>query len=188
MIARQKLGMGLFLSSESIFFLLLIFSYAYYRASPANLADATPKSSLDVARTTIFTVCLLSSSLTMWLSSRALRKGNHGRLRLWLLATIGLGAAFLLGQGKEYSDLIAKQITISRDVFGSAFFTLTGFHGFHVFVGLLALLTLLGLAQGGDFRDGKGAVAFETISWYWHFVDAVWVVIFSVVYLWTAWS
>jgi heme/copper-type cytochrome/quinol oxidase subunit 3 len=188
MIARQKLGMGLFLSSESLFFFLLILSYVYYRASPANVAGVAPKSSLDVGRTAIFTVCLLSSSLTMWLAGRSLRQGNHGRLRLWLLATIGLGTAFLIGQGKEYSDLFAKQITISRDVFSSAFFTLTGFHGFHVFVGLLALLILFGLAQGGDFRDGKGLIAFETISWYWHFVDAVWVVIFSVVYLWTALS
>ena len=105
-----------------------------------------------------------------------------------MLATVVLGAAFLVGQGKEYSDLFAKQITVSRDVFSGAFFTLTGFHGFHVFLGLLALLTLFGLAQAGDFRGGKGAVAFETVSWYWHFVDAVWVVIFSVVYIWTALS
>jgi heme/copper-type cytochrome/quinol oxidase subunit 3 len=102
-----------------------------------------------------------------------------------LLATIVLGAVFLFGQGKEYLRLIDQHVTISRDVFSSAFFTLTGFHGFHVFVGLVVLLIMLGLAQAGDFRGGAHLDAVDTASWYWHFVDAVWVVIFSVVYLWT---
>ncbi|HVA88860.1 MAG TPA: cytochrome c oxidase subunit 3 [Chloroflexota bacterium] len=186
MIARPKLAMGLFLSSESVFFLLLILSFVFYRASPTNLPGATPASSLDARHTGIFTACLLASSVTVWLAGFNLKRGRHGWLRVWLLITVVLGAVFLYGQASEYIRLVNKQVLVSKDVFAGAFFTLTGFHGFHVFVGLVVLLIFLGLAQGGDFKDKKGAVAFDTMSWYWHFVDAVWVVIFSVVYLWAA--
>ena len=96
--------------------------------------------------------------------------------------TILLGAIFLFGQGMEWSALIKKNVTISSGLFGTTFFTLTGFHGFHVFVGLIMLSVLLGLALAGDFRNQQSS-AVETVSLYWHFVDAVWIVIFSIVYL-----
>ena len=185
-MARPKIAMLLFLSSESVFFLVLILSYVYFHASQANVPGATPAASLDFARTGIFTACLLASSLTVWLAVRAIRRGSRGALRFWLAVTIVLGAVFLVGQGKEYLRLIDKQVTVSRDVFSGSFYTLTGFHGLHVFVGLMALLIALALAQAGEFTPGDRADAVDVLSWYWHFVDGVWVLIFSIVYLWTA--
>lgn len=187
MIAKPKLCMLLFLSSEGVFFLLLLLSFVYFRQSPVNPHGATIKA-LDVGRTSIFTACLLSSSLTVWLATRSLKRGNHGALRLWLLATFALGATFLYGEITEYLAMIDKHVSISRDVFSSAFFTVTGLHGIHVTAGLLALLILLVLAQGGDFKDGRGAVGVDTVSIYWHFVDGVWAVLFSTVYLWALFS
>lgn len=176
--------MLLFLSSEGVFFLLLLLSFVYYRQSPVNPHGATIKI-LEVGRTSFFTACLLSSSLTVWLATRSLKRRNRGALRLWLLATVVLGAAFLYGEITEYLSMIDNRVSISRDVFSSAFYTVTGLHGIHVAMGLLALLILLILAQAGEFRDGRGAVAVDTVSIYWHFVDGVWVVLFSTIYLWT---
>ena len=93
-----------------------------------------------------------------------------------------LGGVFLYGQGSEYARLIDQELTISRDVFGSSFFTLTGFHGFHVFLGLIAILIVLGLALAGDFKAPESP-AVAAVGIYWHFVDAVWIVVFSVVYI-----
>jgi heme/copper-type cytochrome/quinol oxidase subunit 3 len=104
-------------------------------------------------------------------------------LKVWILATIILGATFIYGQGLEWKGLIDKNITISRNVFGTTFFTLTGFHGFHVCAGLIMLTLLLGLSLAGDFKGPKSD-AVECISIYWHFVDGVWIVVFSVIYLW----
>jgi heme/copper-type cytochrome/quinol oxidase subunit 3 len=104
-------------------------------------------------------------------------------VRLWLLVTVVLGAVFLIGQGWEYLRLIGENVTISRNLFGSTFFTLTGFHGLHVFSGLVALAILCGLAAAGWFA-GPHSIALETVGWYWHFVDVVWIVIFSIIYLW----
>lgn len=181
---KNKLGMLLFLSGEAIFFGLLILAYVYYRGQWAATGGPTAEV-LDVGLTSIFTVLLLSSSVTIWLSERSLRRGNHSGMRFWLLATVGLGAAFLLGQGFEYAQLIDEGINISTGLFGSTFYTLTGFHGFHVLVGLVILSILLGLAR--QLR-GPHSVALETASLYWHFVDIVWIAVFSVVYLWAFFS
>ena len=99
----------------------------------------------------------------------------------WLLATVGLGAVFLCGQGREYAQLLREHVTISRNLFGTTFFTLTGFHGLHVLIGLVALAILLGLALAGGFKDPR-APGVGAVGLYWHFVDAVWIVIFAVVY------
>ena len=187
MIAKQKLCMLLFLSSEAVFFLLLLLSFVYFRQSPLNPHGATVKV-VDTARTSIFTVCLLSSSLTVWLATRSVKRGNQRALRMWLLLTIVLGAVFLYGEITEYLHLVDLHVTISRDVFSSAFYTVTGLHGLHVAVGLVSLLILLLLAQSGDFRDGHGVVAVDTVSLYWHFVDGVWVLLFSTIYIWSALS
>jgi cytochrome c oxidase subunit 1/cytochrome c oxidase subunit I+III len=182
----NKLGMLLFLGGEAIFFALLILAYLYYRGQWVTTGGPTAKV-LDVGRTGVFSVFLFSSSLTIWLAERALRRGGQGLARLWLLATVVLGAIFLVGQGMEYAQLFRERIFISTGLFGTTFFTLTGFHGLHVFVGLVALSILLVLAVAGDFK-GRRRVALETVSLYWHFVDAVWVVIFAIVYLWTLFS
>jgi cytochrome c oxidase subunit 3 len=175
---RAVLGMILFVASESIFFLLLLLAYVnFHKATGATAAQL-----LDPYKTGMFSIALFSSSLTLWLAEIS-RKKESVWVKWWLLATILLGAIFLTGQGFEYANLLKHNMTISRDLFGSTFFTLTGFHGFHVFFGLLLLSTLLGLSLTG--RKHEPTISgMQSIAVYWHFVDAVWVVIFSVVYLW----
>lgn len=185
MVEKSKLGMGLFIASEATFFLFLILAYVYFRRSVT--AGPTAANSLDPLKTGIYTIFLLASSLTVWLAGRSLQRGSSRMLRVWLLVTVALGAIFLFGQGREYARLLSLDVTVSRNLFGTTFFTLTGFHGFHVMVGVIALAVLLGLAVAGQFiGEGKErrAEAVEAISMYWHFIDAVWVVIFAVVYLW----
>jgi heme/copper-type cytochrome/quinol oxidase subunit 3 len=176
---RHRLLMIFFISSESFFFLSLILAYLLFHGASGPVARAV----LDVPRTAGFSLALFASSGTLVLAERGLRARQGGRLRLWLLVTIGLGALFLLGQGLEYRHLIASGLTIDRNLFGTTFFTLTGFHGLHVLLGLLALLVVAGLAFAGDFDDG-GETALGTVALYWHFVDGVWVAIFTLVYLW----
>jgi heme/copper-type cytochrome/quinol oxidase subunit 3 len=181
MIEKTKLGMLLFLASEAFFFAMLILAYVYYRgASPDGPNAAT---SLDVPSAAIFTAFLLGSSGTLWLAERSMAQERPAGLRLWLLVTVVLGAVFLVGQGWEYLRLIQENVTIDRNLFGTTFFTLTGFHGLHVFSGLIALAILSGLAFAGWFT-GPHAVAIESVGWYWHFVDVVWIVIFTLIYLW----
>jgi heme/copper-type cytochrome/quinol oxidase subunit 3 len=166
------LGMALFIASESIFFLSIVAVYVALR--PGGLATA--KSELDIGRTAIFSVFLFSSSATMSLAERRASRG-------WLLATAVLGAAFLAGQGLEYARLLTSGIAPSTGLFGTTFFTLTGLHGLHVLIGLAAIAGLFVASR----RHGRRvrAVAWQGVAWYWHFVDAVWVVVFSVVYLGT---
>lgn len=164
---RAPLGMLLFLLNEAVLFFMLIAAFVYFRGSTL----ATAARSLNLAAASIFTACLLASSFTMW---RAAVKGA----RSWLGATLALGAIFLYGQGAEYWALFRQNITIARNQFGTTFFTLTGVHALHVFVGLI-LLALLAF-RGAGFKP-----ALPSIALYWYFVDAVWIVIFAVVYLWT---
>ncbi len=178
----NKLGMLLFLGGEVIFFGLLILAYVYYRGQWDATGGPTA-AVLDVPLTALFTVLLLSSSLTISLSERSLARGDRRMMRVWLFATIALGAAFLVGQGFEWAGLFAEGITIRSGLFGTTFFTLTGFHGLHVLLGLVALGILFGLALAGWFR-GPHSSALETTALYWHFVDLVWIVVFSVIYLW----
>jgi heme/copper-type cytochrome/quinol oxidase subunit 3 len=180
---RGKIAVGLFILSEINFFLLLIIAYVYYHALPGP--GPTAATALNPVRTGIFSLALFSSSATMWMASRASRRPDRRGMMTWLTITIALGLLFMFGQAREYYDLIASGVTVSRNLFATTFFTLTGFHGLHVMAGLVALSITLGLARAGKLhahdRDGFGA-----IEWYWHFVDAVWVVVFSVVYLWGA--
>jgi heme/copper-type cytochrome/quinol oxidase subunit 3 len=181
MIERNKLGMILFLLSESVFFLLLILAYAFYHTSGELGTKAAH--ALNVIQSGIFSVALFSSSFTLWQADRCLKDGERARVRFWLAATVGLGLIFLVGQGIEYARLLRDQITISRNLFGTTFFTLTGFHGLHVAVGLALLMILFGLSARKNGSE-PSPVAMGSISLYWHFVDGVWVVIFSIVYLW----
>jgi cytochrome c oxidase subunit 3/cytochrome o ubiquinol oxidase subunit 3 len=129
------------------------------------------------------TACLLSSSLTIHLAEAAMRKSNRfGFLFLWGL-TILLGVAFLVCTGKEWHELIWDDgLTISRNLFGSTYFTLVGFHALHVTIGLILLTTVFCLAWRRALSEHDHTAA-EVISWYWHFVDGVWIVVFSLVYL-----
>lgn len=169
---RTLLGVVIFIASESIFFLAIVLAYVAYRDSGL----ATAKANLDVLRTAIFSVALFASSGTMAVAVRA-------RSRAWLAATMTLGAIFLLGQGSEYARLLGEGIGPGSALFGTTFFTLTGLHGLHVLAGLLALAGLLTTSLGRARLVSP--VAWDAVSYYWHFVDAVWVVVFSVVYLGT---
>lgn len=176
----NRFAMLLFLLSEAAFFAFLIIAYVYFH----NVVRTGPNAanSLDPLKSGIYTVSLLASSFTVWRAEKCYSRGRNGAFLNWLLATILLGVIFLFGQGREYIHLYRANITVSRNIFGSTFFTLTGFHGLHVLLGLIALAILLGVALAD--RSGRQSSAVRTIATYWHFVDWVWVVIFSVVYLW----
>jgi len=177
-----KLAMAVFIASEAVFFAFLIAAYVYYYGAVVHGPSAG--NSLNPQRTLIFTICLLASSGTLWLAERRLVKDKKG-FRLWLGATILLGTVFIFGQALEYTGLITKSITPERNLFGATFFTLTGFHGLHVLCGLISLSALLLLAGERSFGP-KEISGFGAVSMYWHFVDVVWIVIFSLVYL-TVW-
>jgi len=177
---KNKILMFLFIGSEAFFFIALIISYVYYSRVGGSLSASAKY--LDYKKTSIFTLFLILSSLSIELSGRSLKKGNRKLMLGWLLTTILFGAVFLFGQGSEYARLISLNVTISKNVFGSAFFTLTGFHGLHVFIGLVVLSLMAGLFYSGKFKKIEAGF-FESASLYWHFVDAVWIVVFSVIYL-----
>jgi heme/copper-type cytochrome/quinol oxidase subunit 3 len=175
-----KLAVAVFIASEAVFFAFLIAAYIFY--SGATVRGPTAANSLNPGRTLVFTICLIASSGALWMAERRLEGGHATAFRVWLALTILLGFVFILGQAMEYAGLISKSVTPARNLFGATFFTLTGFHGFHVVCGLVALLGMLALALLRDFGpkeiSGLGALAL-----YWHFVDTVWIVIFSLVYL-----
>jgi len=173
-ISPARMVMLFFISSESIFFISLIVMYSSY-------AFHFTSSQLDIKRTFWFSLALFASSGTMILAEKFLDRGNKKGFTALLLTTITLGAIFLVGQLTEYAKLYSESVKInSPGEFGTTFFTLTGFHGFHVFMGLIALTSLLFLAK--DWRPGHDSPV-KTVGYYWHFVDGIWVFIFSIVYL-----
>ena len=174
-IGPRTLGVLLFLGSESMIFLSVI---ALYITGQGHPGAPTAHDTLEAGRMIPFSIALWLSSLTMWLAPR---RG----LRLWLGGTIVLGAIFLGGELSEWLSLFGQQVTASNDVFSTAFFTLTGIHGMHVIVGLLMMLAMLGYSYRGHLTHERDS-AFELVSIYWHFVDGMWVLIFSVVYIWSA--
>jgi heme/copper-type cytochrome/quinol oxidase subunit 3 len=179
-LEKNRVGIVSFLITESVFFLMLILAYLFYNSHAMN--GPTPTSMLNPHRTGIYTLCLLASSFTIWLAERKLRAGKSAAFR-WLLAlTILLGIVFIFGQGREYLRIFHEGVLVNSNLFATTFFTLTGFHSLHVFVGLIALLILMALAFAGDFKQGRSE-AVRSIGLYWHFVDAVWLVVFSVIYL-----
>jgi cytochrome c oxidase subunit III len=172
--------MLLFVASEAFFFLALIVSYVYYSYPGGKLSDTA--SYLDFKRTALFSVFLFSSSFTIAMAENKIKNGNRNKVLPWLVATIILGMVFLVGQATEYIKLIDLNVTIHKNLFGSAFFTLTGFHGLHVLLGLIVLMVVAGLISSGKFKSIENS-AFQSVSIYWHFVDIVWVAVFSVVYI-----
>jgi len=168
-----------FVLSETGFFGTLILAYLYFNVQPQ--AGPTAKV-LDLLKTGLFSICLFSSSFTMWRSEAALHRGSNRGMIGWLALTIALGAVFIGGQGLEYRNLLVHGMGISTNLFATTFFTLTGFHGIHVVVGLLAMLIVLGLALAGDFKTNPPP-ALKMVGVYWHFVDIVWVFVLTVVYI-----
>ena len=188
---NRKLGMWAFLGSECLFFGSLIATYLLYRGRSVRgpyptdqvLPDGTVVEGIyDIPYTSVSSFVLLMSSLTMVLALNAIQRGDHRRLRAWLLATALLGITFVGGQVFEFTVFVREGLTLSRNLFGSSFFVLTGFHGAHVTVGILMLLTLFGMSLAGRLPTER-ALRVELIGLYWHFVDIVWIVIFTVVYL-----
>jgi heme/copper-type cytochrome/quinol oxidase subunit 3 len=175
-------GMALFLASEALFFVALIAAFIYYHYVPSYRADA--HKALDPLRTALYSIALFSSSFTIWRAEVNAKAENIRRLHGWLLATILLGAAFVVFQVIEFVGLTNRGIVISGSMFSSMFFTLVGIHGIHVAVGLIMLAVLYGLLFARALPQPRRPLA--TLAIYWHFVDIVWVVIFSVVYLWGA--
>jgi heme/copper-type cytochrome/quinol oxidase subunit 3 len=165
-------GVALFIASESVFFLAVVIAYVVLREQGL----ATARAQLDVGRTAMFSVLLFASSGTVAVAAAR-------RSHVWLALTALLGAAFLAGQALEYGRLLGAGLRPGSELFGTTFFTLTGLHAVHVLVGLALLVTLLAASAARPRRVGRAG--WEGIALYWHFVDAVWVVVFSVVYLGT---
>jgi cytochrome c oxidase subunit 3/cytochrome o ubiquinol oxidase subunit 3 len=180
-LSAGQWGMVAFLVSEVALFSTLIATYLAFLGNVT--VGPTPAVALSLPMVLGNTACLLASSVTIHLAARALHAGGAAAFRRWWAVTIGLGAAFLLGTAYEWHGLITEYgLTISRNVFGSSYYTLVGFHALHVTVGLVALLVVLGLALRRHVTAAnRGGV--ELVSWYWHFVDGVWVVVFTVVYV-----
>ena len=172
-----KVAVLSFIGSEAAFFVLLIIAYVFYTA--LSHGGPSPSASLDTGRTGLFTVLLLGSSATLRLAEENQDALRRGRGNTWLAVTIALGLAFVIGQVTEYGRMFESGIRVGTNLFATTFFTLTGFHGLHVVAGLVALLVLFGLALRGELRT----TALRAVGYYWHFVDAVWVVVFGVVYL-----
>lgn len=184
-LSAAQWGMLAFLLSEAAFFSTLVMVYIIFigaDARPGGRGGPTPGEVLSLRLVIGTTICLLSSSATIHLAERALRQGGEIGFRLWWTATITLGIVFLAGTAYEWSDLIANNLTMRRNLFGTTYYTLVGFHGVHVTVGVIVMLIVLGLALRREVT-AKNPHGVELVSWYWHFVDAVWVVVFSVVYL-----
>jgi heme/copper-type cytochrome/quinol oxidase subunit 3 len=199
---HKKVAVWVFIASECMLFASLISTYLIYKgrsrvgpwpSETVNAAGQTVPGILDIPVTSASTFVLLMSSLAMVLALGAVQNkgqtvqpGFHNRLfassKLWLFMTALLGVVFLMFQAYEFTAFVHEGLTIRTNLFGSSFFTLTGFHGAHVTVGVLWLLTLLAI----DFKRGLGprdAINVDIAALYWHFVDVVWIAIFTLVYL-----
>ena len=170
-------GMIFFIASEALIFANLIAAYLYLEIRNGNWQLPT-----ELWFPLVNTAILLGSSFPVHFAGTNAAKGNMRNVKIGFLGTIIMGAIFLGGQIYEYSGLFGKNFTPQSTIFGSSFFTLTGFHGAHVTVGLLFLLTIWLRTLRGDFT-AKGHFPIEAAEMYWHFVDGVWVIVFSTVYL-----
>src|SRR2546425_8109972 len=180
-LSNAKLGMWAFLGSECLLFGALITSYILSRGR-AVPGTKTPHDVYDIPYTSVSSFVLLMSSLTMVLALSAIQRGDQEKLRAWLMATALLGMTFIAGQVYEFTAFVKEGLSIKSNAATSSFFTLTGFHGAHVTGGILMLLSLFGMSLDGRLPTER-AEAVELVGLYWHFVDIVWIVIFTVVYL-----
>jgi cytochrome c oxidase subunit 3/cytochrome o ubiquinol oxidase subunit 3 len=180
-LSKGQWGLLSFLVSEVALFGTLIVTYVFYLGR--DTVSPMPADALKLGLVVWTTACLLASSGTVHVAERALGRGNQGVFMLWWLATIVLGAVFLGGTAFEWQELIEKyQLTISRNLFGTTYYTLVGLHALHVTGGVTIMLIVLALALRHQVTRANRA-GVQLVSWYWHFVDGVWVVVFTVVYL-----
>lgn len=175
-----KVGFWTFIGSECLFFGTLISTYMVYKG--ASVQGPYPHEILNIPLTTVSTFVLLMSSLSMVLALDGVQRNSRKLTVWWLLGVIVMGSIFLGFQVYEFSHFVHEGLTIPRNVFGSSFFVLTGFHGAHVTVGVIWMTTLLVQALRGNLGPDK-ALNVEVAGLYWHFVDVVWIVIFVLIYL-----
>ena len=176
---RGKVGMACLIIAESAIFTIFVVAYLFYVGK--SLTGPTAR---EVLETPIFyTICLLSSSLTIHFAGKLLEGGRRGAFLLFWLLTIALGVLFLYGTGQEWHRLIDEHgLTISTNLFGTTYYSLVGLHAFHVTAGLIMLSIVLVFGLAGRVGSEQSARV-DVLSLYWHFVDAVWVVVFTVVYV-----
>jgi len=176
----RKLLMWLFLASDCMFFGSLIGTFMTYKGR--SLIPPSPHEIFDIPYTSVSAFVLLMSSLTMVLALAAIQRNDPIRLRVWLITTALLGTVFIGGQYYEFHVFYQEGLNLQHSLFGSAFFTLTGFHGAHVTIGIFWLLYMTALSWTGRL-NAEQPLFIEIAGLYWHFVDIVWIVIFTVVYL-----
>jgi cytochrome c oxidase subunit 3 len=176
---RGRVGMYALIAAEAAIFTIFVVAYLFYIGK--SLSGPVPSEVLSPPF--LYTVCLLSSSLTIHFAAKSLRVGNVRSFGAWWFLTIILGAIFLYGTASEWHRLIyADGLTITTNLFGTTYYSLVGLHGFHVVVGLLSLTTVVVFTIFGAVKQ-RHAERIDVLSLYWHFVDAVWIVVFSVVYV-----
>jgi cytochrome c oxidase subunit 3/cytochrome o ubiquinol oxidase subunit 3 len=177
--SRGVVGMACLIVAEAAIFIIFVVAYIFYIGKSLN--GPYPKDVLELP--ILSSICLLSSSLTVHWAVSSLHKGKRHACTLWLAATVLLGGIFLAGTAQEWYDLIVnKGLTIQTNLFGTTFYSLVGLHASHVIIGLLMLAVALFFSLRGDLRH-EHTERLEVLSLYWHFVDAVWVVVFLVVYV-----
>jgi heme/copper-type cytochrome/quinol oxidase subunit 3 len=189
-IDNRKLFMWLFLASDCFFFGSFIATYLLYRGRSLEgpyphdvvINGEVVKGIYDIPYTSVSSFVLLMSSLTMVLALAAIQRNDLRGCKVWLLTTALLGMTFLGGQVFEFTEFVHHGLGLSTNLFGSTFFVLTGFHGTHVGIGVLVLLSLYYMVARGRLGQAQ-SLNVELAGLYWHFVDVVWIVIFTLVYL-----
>jgi cytochrome c oxidase subunit 3/cytochrome o ubiquinol oxidase subunit 3 len=181
-MSRAKVGMASLIFMESAFFAAFLVTYLYYIGK--STSGPQPIECLDRGPVLFNSACLIASSFTVVLAVRALARGAIGLFRVWLLVTVLLGFEFLAGTAIEWSGLVtAKGLTIQSNAFGTTYYSLVGFHAFHVIVGLLMLVGILVLSMFGCIDPRRDHARVDVATWYWHFVDVVWIFVFLLVYV-----
>jgi cytochrome c oxidase subunit 3/cytochrome o ubiquinol oxidase subunit 3 len=182
-VDTRKLGVWTFIGSETLFFAALITVYLIFKPRNLVAGGPDPKHVLGIGVTSVLAAILLASSVTMVLALAAVRRGDRRFFRIWLLATAGLGLCFLGGQAYEFTELVfGENVTMPTSMFGQSFFILTGFHGTHVAIGVIWLLSVFTKVSRYP-NSAETAMDVEIAGLYWHFVDLVWVGIFTLIYL-----
>lgn len=177
--SRGMLGMSCLIIAESAIFSIFVVAYLYFAGRDVH--GPRPRDVLEVP--IFYTVCLLSSSLFIWLAEHAIEHARMAAFRLWWAVTILLGAIFLYGTAIEWRKLIlVDHLTIHTNLFGTTYYSLVGLHASHVIIGLVMMLFVLAFALLGKIEP-RHAYNIKVLAMYWHFVDAVWVVVFTVVYV-----
>jgi heme/copper-type cytochrome/quinol oxidase subunit 3 len=182
-VSNNKLAIWMFIASEALFFGAFLATYFLYRGRDALfLKGPTPSDLLNIPFTSVTTFVLLMSSLTMVLALAAIQRGDHRRFRIWILSTALFGMTFIGGQVYEFTNFYRQGLNLHVNLFGSTFFILTGLHGAHVTIGIFWLLSLYSRSLQGKLT-AEDHEAVEVAGLYWHFVDVVWIFIFTAIYL-----